>query len=118
MKTVHTHDNINIKGIQEFIEKNCKKLGITEENAKKIIKSLKSKYVNREMRRIFFQECLKRMNNKHSEENGSYSHLSNEERVTIEILYTAGFTQNFIAMFLGRNRSTIGRELEKNVNEY
>ena len=22
MKTVHTHDNINIKGMQEFIEKN------------------------------------------------------------------------------------------------
>ena len=32
MKTVHTHDNINIKGIQEFIQKNYKKLGITEEN--------------------------------------------------------------------------------------
>lgn len=118
MKTVHTHDNINIKGIQEFIQKNYKKLGITEENTEKIMKSLKSKYVNREMRRIFFQECLKRMSNKHSEENGSYTHLTNEERVTIEILYTAGFTQNFIAMFLGRSRSTIGRELERNVNEY
>lgn len=57
MKTVHTHDNINIKGIQEFIQKNYKKLGITEENTEKIMKSLKSKYVNREMRRIFFKNA-------------------------------------------------------------
>ena len=46
MKTVHKYDNINIKGIQEFIQKNCKKLRITEENIKKIMKSLKSKYIH------------------------------------------------------------------------
>lgn len=118
MKTVHKYDNINIKGIQEFIQKNCKKLRITEENIKKIMKSLKSKYVSREMRKIFFQECLKCIDIKLFKKNGSYTHLTSDERVTIEILYTAGFSKNFIAMFLGRNRSTIGRELGKNVNDY
>ena len=39
MKTVHTHDNINIKGIQEFIEKNCKKLGM-EKLEKRLLKNL------------------------------------------------------------------------------
>lgn len=70
------------------------------------------------MRKIFFRECLKRMDSKDSEGNDSYTHLTNEERIMIEILYTAGFKQNFIAIFLGRSRSTIGRELGKNVNEY
>ncbi|MGN1310583.1 MAG: helix-turn-helix domain-containing protein, partial [Clostridia bacterium] len=67
------------------------------------------------MRKIFFKECLKRMNSVASEEHGSYTHLTNEERIIIEVLYTAGFKQNFIAIFLGRSRSTIGRELGKNV---
>lgn len=118
MKTVQKNNTITIKRLQQYIEKNIEKLGITEENAKKIIKSMKSKYVNREMRSIFYQECVKRVSSKESVENRKYTHLTQGERITIEILYSAGFSNNFISLFLNRNRSTIGRELAKNVSEY
>lgn len=117
MKTVQKNINITIKKLQQYIEKNIGKLGLTEDNAKKIIKSMKSKYVNREMRNIFYQECVKRVNSKEKEEKGKYNQLTKEERVTIEILYTAGFCGNFISIFLNRARSTITRELGKNVIE-
>ena len=118
MKTVQNNNNITIKIIQQFIEKNIEKLGLDEERAKKIIKAMKSKYVNREMRNIFYRECLKVANRKQLNTDGKYTQMSIEERTTIEILYTAGFSSNFMSTFLGRHRSTIGRELEKNVKEY
>lgn len=118
MKTVQKNNNITIKKLQEYIEKNIGKLGITEEDAKKIIKSMKSKYASREMRNIFYQECVKGVNSRKIEINGKYKQLSKKERTTIEILYTAGFCENFIARFLNRERSTINRELSKNVIEY
>lgn len=118
MKTAQKNSTITIKKLQQYIEKNIEKLGITEDDGKKIIKSMKSKYVNREMRTLFYQECIKRVSSKKIEQNGKYNHLSKNERIAIEILYTAGFNKNFIAIFLNRSRSTITRELEKNVIEY
>ena len=118
MKTVQKNNIITIKKLQQYIEKNIEKLGLTEDGAKKIIKAMKSKYVNREMRTIFYQECLKKANRVKKEMQGKYSRLDKGERVSIEILYSAGFCENFIAIFLNRARSTINRELEKNVSEY
>lgn len=118
MKTVQKNNNITIKRLQQYIEKNIEKLGITEDGEKKIIKAMKSKYVNREMRSIFYQECLKKTARLKEEPKVKYSRLSKGERVTIEILYSAGFCRNFISIFLNRQRSTISRELGKNVNEY
>lgn len=118
MKTVQKNNNITIKKLQQFIEKNNEKLGLNEERAKKIIKAMKSKYVSREMRNIFYQECLKLANSNRLKNKETYTHLTVEERTTIEILYTAGFNKNFMSLFLGRHRSTIGRELGKNVKEY
>lgn len=117
MKTVQKNITITMKKLQQYIEKNIEKLGLTEENANKMIKSMRSKYVNREMRNIFYQECVKRINSKKNDKKGKYNQLTKEERVTIEILYTAGFCGNFISIFLNRERSTIKRELEKNVIE-
>lgn len=117
MKTVQKNSTITMKKLQQYIEKNIEKLGLTEDDAKKIIKSLKSKYINREMRNIFYQACVKRVNSKPKEKKGKYTQLTLEERVTIEILYTAGFCGNFISIFLKRSRSTIQRELVKNVIE-
>lgn len=118
MKTVQKNNNITIKKLQQYVDKNIEKLGITEEDARKIIKSMKSKYASREMRNIFYQECVKRVNSRKIETNGKYKQLSKKDRTTIEILYTAGFCENFIAKFLNRERSTINRELSKNVIEY
>lgn len=118
MKTVQKNNTITIKKLQQYIERNIEKLGITESGASKIIKSMKSKYVNREMRAIFYQECLKKVEREKKKTKGKYSRLSRNERVSIEILYSAGFCGNFIAIFLNRERSTISRELGKNVSEY
>lgn len=118
MKTVQKNNNITIKKLQEYITKNLEKLKLSEENSKKIIKSMKSKYVSKEMRNIFYAECVKRANSNNSSTSKIYKHLSQAERITIEILYTAGFKKNFISIFINRNRSTVGRELEKNVSEY
>ena len=118
MKTVQKNSTITMKKLQQYIEKNIGKLGLTEDSAKKIIKAMRSKYVNREMRTIFYQECLKRVEGERKEPQRKYNRLNKSERVSIEILYSAGFCENFIAIFLNRARSTINRELEKNVNEY
>lgn len=118
MKTVQKNNTITIRKLQQYIMKSLEKLRIAEENAKKIIKAMKSKYVSREMRNIFHQECVKRASSKENKADHKYTHLTLSERVTIEILYTAGFNKNFIALFLNRDRSTVGRELDKNVREY
>lgn len=118
MKTVQKNNTITIKKLQQYIKKNIEKLGLTEISTNKIIKAIKSKYVNREMRNIFYQECVKRVNSKGNGANGKYTHLMQAERVAIEILYTAGFNGNFISIFLSRSRSTLSRELVKNVKEY
>lgn len=117
MKTVQKNNTITIKKLQHYVERNIEKLGFTEDGAKKIIKAMKSKYVDKEMRNIFFQECVKRVSNQKDTVTGKYNQLVKRERITLEILYTAGFKRNFIAIFLGRHRSTITRELEKNVIE-
>lgn len=118
MKTVQKDNIITIKELQRYIEKNIERLGLTEKNSKKIIKAMKSRYISREKRNIFYQECVKRVNSNAKENKGEYTQLKQEERITIEILYTAGFNGNFISIFLNRTRSTISRELGKNVNEY
>jgi len=118
MKTVQKNNIITIKKLQQYVERNIEKLGLTEDSTNKIIKAMRSKYVNREMRTIFYQECLKRAERVKKEPQSKYNRLNKSERVSIEILYSAGFCENFIAIFLNRARSTINRELEKNVNEY
>ena len=43
-----------------------------------------------------------------------YKHITLEERIKIETLRKEGYGKNEIAVCLGRHRSTIGRELERN----
>ena len=47
-----------------------------------------------------------------------YQHITREERVKIEAWKQAGESNGDIARFLGRSRSTIGRELKRNGNLY
>lgn len=44
-------------------------------------------------------------------------HITGEERVKIEMLWREGYAKNAIADALGRHRSSIGRELERNFAE-
>ena len=114
MNTVQKNNNITKRQVQELLEKKQEKLGLSDKNLKKLIKSVRSHTISRQMRKIFYQECLKKIERDEVCTEGEFKHLTFEERISIEILHTAGFKNSFIADFIGKHRSSIGRELEKN----
>lgn len=113
MNTVQKDFNTTKKQLQEVIEKNTEKLGISAENVKRIIKQISKRKFKKEMVKILYTQVQKILSG--TKTSGKNKHLQKEERVIIELLYSAGMTSNFIAMFLGKHRSTIGRELKKNL---
>lgn len=78
---------------------------------------MRSHTVSRQMRKMFYQECLKKIERNEEEKTGKFKHLTLEDRISIEILHTAGFNNAFIGVFVGKNRSSIKREIDKNVIE-
>lgn len=117
MNTVQKNNTITKKQVQELLENNQKKLGLSDKNLKKLIKSMRSYTISRQMRKIFYQECLKKIERKEEEKQGKFKHLSSEDRISIEILHTAGFNNSFIGAFVGKDRSSIKREIDKNIIE-
>lgn len=118
MNTVQKNNNITKKQVQELLENNERKLGISDKNLKKLIKSMRSHAISRQMRKVFYQECVKKIERNEEEKVGKFKHLTPEDRISIEILYTAGFNNAFIGAFVGKDRSSIKREIDKNVIEY
>ena len=117
MNTVQKNNNITRKQVQELLEENQEKLEISDKNLKKLIKAMRSHNISRQMRKVFYQECLKKIERNEGKTEGEYKHLTREERISIEILHTAGFNNEFIGAFIGKNRSSIKREIDKNVIE-
>ena len=117
MTTVQRNNNITKKMVQELLEENQKKLEINDKDFKKLIKAMRSGQISQQMRRIFYQEILKRIE-REKENSGKYYRLTKEDRISIEVLYTAGFNNSFVGMFIGKDRSSIKRELDKNTIEY
>lgn len=117
MNTVQKNNTITRRQVQEILEENQEKLGLIDKNLKKLIKSMRSNTISKEMRKIFYQECLKRINNKREKTEGNFKHIEYEDRISIEILHTAGFKDSFIGAFVGKHRSSIKKEIEKNAIE-
>ena len=117
MNTVQKNNNITKKQVQELLENNQKKLGISDKNLRKLIKSMRSHTISRQMRKVFYQECLKKIERNEEEQEGKFKHLTPEDRISIEILHTAGFNNAFIGAFVGKDRSSIKREIDKNAIE-
>lgn len=117
MNTVQKNNNITKKQVQELLENNQKKLGLSDKNIKKLIKSMRSHTISRQMRKVFYQECLKKIERNEEKQNGKFKHLTQEDRISIEILHTAGFNNSFIGAFVGKDRSRIKREIDKNAIE-
>ena len=117
MNTVQKNNNITKKQVQELLENNQKKLGLSDKNLRKLIKSMRSHTISRQMRKIFYQECLKKIERNEEEQEGKFKHLTPEDRISIEILHTAGFNNAFIGAFVGKDRSSIKREIDKNAIE-
>ena len=116
MNTVQKNNNITRKQVQELLEENQEKLGLSDKNLKKLIKSMRSHTISRQMRKVFYQECLKKIERK-EEQKRKFKHLTPEDRISIEILHTAGFNNSFIGAFVGKDRSSIKREIDKNAIE-
>lgn len=117
MNTVQKNNNITKKQVQELLENNQKKLGLSDKNLRKLIKSMRSHTISRQMRKVFYQECLKKIERNEEEQEGKFKHLKPEDRISIEILHTAGFNNAFIGAFVGKDRSSIKREIDKNAIE-
>ena len=117
MNTVQKNNNITKKQVQELLENNQKKLGLNDKNLRKLIKSMRSHTISRQMRKVFYQECLKKIERNEEEQEGKFKHLTPEDRISIEILHIAGFNNAFIGAFVGKNRSSIKREIDKNAIE-
>ena len=78
---------------------------------------MRSHTIGRQMRKVFYQECLKKIE-RNKEEKGKFKHLTPEDRISIEILHTAGFNNSFIGAFVGKDRSKYKkREIDKNAIE-
>ncbi len=117
MNTVQKNNNITKKQVQELLENNQEKLGLSDKNLKKLIKSVRSHGISKQMRKVFYQECLKKIERNKEKEIGKFKHLEPEDRISIEVFHTAGFNNAFIGAFVGKNRSSIKREIDKNVIE-
>ena len=117
MNTVQKNDTITKKQVQELLENNQEKLKLSDKNLKKLLKSMRSHTISRQMRKVFYQECLKKIERKEETTEGKFKHLTSEDRISIEILHTAGFNKAFIGAFVDKNRSSIKREIDKNAIE-
>ena len=117
MNTVQKNNNITRKQVQELLENNKEKLRLSDKNLKKLTKSMRSNTISRQKRKIFYQECLKKIERNEEEKIGEFKHLTREDRISIEILHTAGFNNAFIGAFVGKDRSNIKREIDKNAIE-
>lgn len=117
MNIVKKNNNITKKQVQELLEKNQEKLNLSDKSLKKLLKSIRSNTISRQMRKVFYYECLKKIERKEKPVEGLFEHITKEERISIEILHTAGFKDSFIATFIGKHRSSIKREIDRNAIE-
>ena len=78
---------------------------------------MRSNKISRQMRKVFYKECWKKIERNEEEQKGKFKHLTAEDRISIEILHTAGFNNAFIGAFVGKDRSSIKREIDKNAIE-
>ena len=64
MNTVQKNNSITMKQVQELLEDNQEKLGLTDKNLKKLIKIVRGKKIGKQMRKVFYQElyCGQRRN--------------------------------------------------------
>lgn len=118
MNTVQKNNSITKRKVQELLGNKQKELRLSDKNLKKLIKSMRSNQISRKMREIFYLECIKRIENKDISEAGKYVRLTFADRITIEVLYGAGFSYAFIGAFVEKDRSSIKREIDKNSIEY
>ena len=63
------------KQVQELLENNQKKLGLNDKNLRKLIKSMRSNSISRQMRKVFYQECLKKIERNEENQKGKFKHL-------------------------------------------
>lgn len=112
MSTVNNKINISKNDIQGVIEDFSNKFNLSEINKKRLIKVARSNKIKGNQRKVLFEEIKKIMINDDNCKVGR--HFTVSERTTLQVLHQAGFSNGFIGNLLNKNRSNIGRELERN----
>ena len=84
MNTVQKNNNITRKQVQELLEENQEKLRLSDKSLKKLIKSMRSHTISRQMRKVFYQECLKKLERKEGIVEGKFKHLTKEDIKLLE----------------------------------
>lgn len=69
------------------------------------------------MRKVFYEKCIKKIKKKEEIRKGKFKHLTPAERISVDILHTAGFNNAFVGAFVDKNRSNIKGEIDKNAIE-
>lgn len=115
MNTVQNDFNITKAKLQDMIEKNYLKLGFSEKSKTKILKYIKLRKCKKDKLKVLYAECLKKMK---GDIRIKGTHITKEERIVIEVLFTAGLPNTIIGYFLGVDRATIGREIQKGKEEH
>jgi len=110
MNTVQKNNNITKAELQGFVEKNYKEIGLSEKNKEKLKKYINLKKCTKEKRNLLYSQLKKIIQIEKSKKG---KHITSKERVIIEILFNAGLPNTVIAMILNKNRSTIGREIQR-----
>ena len=77
---------------------------------------MRSNTISRQMRKIFYQECLKKTE-RNEEEQGKFKRLTLEDRISIEILHTAGNYKSFFLGFFRKNDQQKKKKIDKNAIE-
>ena len=78
MNTVQKNNTITKKQVQELLENNQEKLRISDKNLKKLVKSMRSNTISKQMRKVFYQECLKKIEREEEPRGGKFKHLTRE----------------------------------------
>lgn|GEM_PF-3010448 len=120
MLSTYKNYTITVNQLQGFLIKNSEMLGFNGQQLTKINKLIKKHYITTEMRNILYKVCLTKLeiNKDKIESKYSFKHLILEYRYIIEMLYVSKFSNSFIAVLLNKNRSTICREINKNLIVY
>lgn len=113
MSTVCKKDNISKNEIQAIIENNSNKLKLSSDKLNKVIKAARSNFVSKQMR-ITLGNLINKMISLDFKRSNKNEHITNDERIVIQVLLEARFKASFIANLLGKHRSTIKREIGRN----
>ena len=107
------NNNITKSKLQAFINNNYLKLGFSKEDKDKLLRYVRFKRCSKDKVRALYSQLVIKLNNNDLNVSKKGKHITSDEIIMIEALYNVNIANDIIAIILGRNRSSIGREITK-----